>query len=96
MLDKGLAIVMNEFRLGKIVATKKAVERFGWKFIKRCIQRHASGDWGNVSLETKWENDHADEGPDTIFSVYTNERGALWIVTEWDRSATTALLPEEY
>lgn len=82
--------------MGKIVATHAAIGCFGIGFITDCLKRHASGDWGDVSSETRRENDRADETQSSIFSVYKTESGTLWIITEWDRSATTALLPEEY
>lgn len=91
-----MGISMKRFKLGEVVATPGALEQFGLLFVTECIKRHASGDWGDVGPETGFENDHADEGPDTIISVYNGKGGTLWVITEWDRSATTALLPEEY
>ena len=37
------------------------------------------------------------KNPCWVLSVYKFEDGrVLWVITEWDRSATTALLPDEY
>ena len=36
-------------------------------------------------------------GADRIFSAYILPTGQkVWVITEWDRSATTFLLPDEY
>lgn len=87
---------MNKFNLGKVVATPGALKKFGVLFVANCIKRHAFGDWGDVDTETRYKNDHANEGTDSIFSIYNCRYGTLWVITEWNRSATTALLPEEY
>jgi hypothetical protein len=62
------------------------------------LQRHRSGDWGELDAEDIAANDRAARGNERILSAYTlpttGER--IWIITEWDRSATTILLPSEY
>ena len=59
--------------------------------------RHRQGDWGEVCGED-WElNDEAVENGTRILSAYrTAKQERLWIITEWDRSVTTILLPDEY
>jgi hypothetical protein len=61
-----------------------------------CIARHASGDWGDMDAEDKRSNDAALEGRDRILSAYDLEGTKVWIITEWDRSVTTILFPDEY
>ena len=57
------------------------------------------GDLGEDDLKM---NDEAvrmeNEGRDTdrVFSSYNHPDGEIWIITEYDRSYTTVLLPEEY
>lgn len=61
------------------------------------ISRHARGDWGDLDPEDLAANDWALKHGGRLFSAYnltTEER--LWVITEADRSATTALLPSEY
>jgi hypothetical protein len=61
------------------------------------IARHAVGDWGDMDPEDIAANDRALERGGRLFSAYnlpTSER--LWVITEADYSATTALLPREY
>jgi hypothetical protein len=61
------------------------------------VQRHASGDWGDVCAEDWNANDEALTLGARLFSAYELEtHGRLWIITEADRSATTVLLPAEY
>ena len=61
------------------------------------IDRHAHGDWGQVSADDAQANDEAmKSGEDRILSAYDTPCGRLWIITESDRSATTALTPDEY
>jgi hypothetical protein len=61
------------------------------------FQRHQSGDWGDLGAEDKALNDEAVKEGLRILSAYVTRKGIrLWIITEWDRSVTTALLPEDY
>ena len=61
------------------------------------VRRHLSGDWGDMSDSDKKQNDDAVRTGETrIFSAYEFTAGRLWVITEWDRSVTTILLPSEY
>jgi hypothetical protein len=63
------------------------------------LQRHASGDDGDLCSEDKDSNVEALEHGNRIFSSYnldTISASKVWIITEWDRSVTTFLLPEDY
>ena len=74
-----------------------AVSRRVLTLTLRLHERHASGDWGDLSGEDKQENDFSIKHGFRILSSYKLDTGvAIWIVTEADRSATTLLLPEEY
>jgi hypothetical protein len=64
--------------------------------IMACLSKHASGDWGEVCAEDKESNDQALKDGDRILSAYTINGRKIWIITEWDRSVTTVLFPEEY
>lgn len=66
-------------------------------FVLNSLQRHARGDWGDLSEEDKKENEFSLNRRLRLLSAY--ERPPLpkiWIITEADRSLTTALFPEEY
>ncbi len=62
------------------------------------LRRHLSGDWGDLDEGDRRQNDAAlTSGEDRLFSSYQVTRDLkLWIITEWDRSVTTLLLPSEY
>lgn len=61
-----------------------------------CIQRHRQGDWGDLCDFDRKANDDALKHGDRILSAYTIVGTKIWIITEWDRSITTVLFPEEY
>ena len=64
------------------------------------LTRYQALDWGNCCEEDAALNDEAVKtGEDRILAVYkhpTREDWRIWIITEWDRSATTILFPHEY
>lgn len=61
------------------------------------LRRHLNGDWGDLSDDDRRANDAALKLGDRLFSSYqVNPHLRLWIITEWDRSVTTLLLPDEY
>lgn len=91
--------------LGRIIATRGALDSAGPQRIAQCITAHAMGDWGCVCDADKRTNDLALQHGDRILSAYPIDPSrpskgygdnTLWVITEWDRSVTTALLPEEY
>jgi glycine cleavage system aminomethyltransferase T len=87
------------FPLGRIVATPgalQALETAGQQ-PAAFLDRHVSGDWGELDDEDKRENEFSVRNGFRILSAYiTNAGDKLWIITEADRSATTFLLPQEY
>ncbi len=62
------------------------------------LYRHLSGDWGDLDASDWSLNDAAlQSGNDRLFSSYQVAPDLkLWIITEWNRSVTTLLLPSEY
>ena len=87
------------FSLGQVVATPGALvalqDAGQHPFV--FLSRHVSGDWGNLVAEDKEENQRALEHGNRIFSSYlTAKNTKIWVITEWDRSVTTLLLPSEY
>ncbi len=62
------------------------------------LRRHLHGDWGDLHDSDRRQNDAALKSrEDRLFSSYQDTRDLkLWIITEWDRSVTTLLLPSEY
>ena len=67
------------------------------KHVMLSMKRHVAGDWGDVCDEDRVANELALQLGDRLFSVYKKKGlGKIWIITEWDRSVTTTLFPEEY
>ena len=67
------------------------------KHVQLSLKRHLAGDWGDLCDDDRVENELALQGGERLFSVYKKEGvPKIWIITEWDRSATTVLFPEEY
>lgn len=61
------------------------------------LNRHLAGDWGELCAEDKAANEVALKEGTRLFSAYKQEGlPTLWIITEWDRSVTTLLFPDEY
>lgn len=89
----------QRFAPGIIVATQGVQTLIEQKNLQPLpyLLRHLSGDWGDVDPEDWQANQTALERDERLLSVYhvTSEQ-ALWIITEWDRSVTTLLLPDEY
>jgi hypothetical protein len=86
-----------KFQPGTVVATVGALAVADQLQIAQLLARHLSGDWGDLGDEDKRANEHALKHGDRLFSSYDIAPDTkLWIVTEWDRSATTVLTPGEY
>ena len=86
-----------KFRLGRTVATQSVVGAIPSDEVRIALGRHLSGDWGDLDEEDKQTNEDALTNGSRLFSVYHSSEGTkFYIITEADRSATTALLPEDY
>lgn len=85
------------FQLGQIVITPGANVALNREDVVTGLQRHLSGDFGDMSEEDVAYNEEALEIGGRIMSAYHDRNDTkFWIITEHDRSATTILLPEEY
>lgn len=95
----GELIKPGKFPLGQVVATPGAMttmEEAG-HIPPEFLLRHQHGDWGELGEEDKQENEHALLVGSRLLSAYdTRLQERLWVITEWDRSVTTLLLPSEY
>lgn len=92
------------FNPGNIYCTK-SIQDFSevmpefWNFCTNSLLRHLRGDWGNLCPEDCVMNDNAVHSGERILSSYSypeNSELDIWIITEYDRSATTILFPSEY
>lgn len=94
---------MDKFEYGQLVATADMTVKMesddAFKdFVFESIKRYSSCDWGDTCDEDKQLNDDAVKNGERVLAVYacpaTGEK--IWIITEWDRSVTTILFPDEY
>lgn len=92
-------ITRPKFSPGQIVATPGALAAMEQHQCSplTLLARHLSGDWGAVPVEDAQLNDQAliSDGR-VLSSYYLGSNTRIWVITEWDRSVTTFLLPEEY
>ena len=86
------------FPLGQIVATPAVIAHFNehHQSFLPLLRRHVSGDWGELCAEDKAENALSVQQGFRILSRYTVAGETVWILTEADRSVTTALFVNEY
>ena len=87
----------SKFPLGQVVVTRTALATLPTQDIAAALDRYRRGDWGNVGREDWQANERALKHGDRLLSVYRTANGTKFlIITEWDRSLTTVLLPEDY
>ncbi len=85
------------FPLGQTVITRNALARLQAEDVYQALARHARGDWGDLDPEDVAENELSITEGCRLLSAYTDRNGMkFWIITEWDRSVTTVLMPEDY
>lgn len=92
------AVVRAEFNLGRCCITPGAqafLEERGVTPLT-LLHRHVTGDWGDLCEEDKMANTNALALRQRLFSCYELAGGKVYVITEWDRSVTTILLPSEY
>lgn len=94
-----LSIVPHpRFDAGQLVMTAGVDElvRQGRLNPSALLRRHLNGDWGDLCDEERRSNDAALKSGDRLHSSYRIAPDlTVWIVTEWNRSVTTLLLPDE-
>ena len=94
-----------KFALGQIVATRGALSALAetGESPNHFLRRHLRGDWGDLCDEDRKLNDAAvanegdSEKQDRVLSAYhLKDSTKIWIISEYDRSVTTILLPSDY
>ena len=93
------------FAIGKLMATRGVADKMNGcpefeRFARQAFARYRRCDWGDLTESDRRQNDEAVRtGDDRILAAYTHPEHPdwkTWIITEWDRSATTLLFPDEY
>jgi hypothetical protein len=93
----GCAETPPKFPLGRVVATPNALCQISNEEILNALSRHVRGDWGELETEDRDTNELALKTGGRLLSSYRSLQNVkFWIITEWDRSVTTVLLPEDY
>lgn len=92
----------NKFELGQLVATRGVARAMKsnasfHSFVSASLKEYTNCNWGDVPQEDKEMNDLSVQSDGRLLGSYKHpEVGTLWIITEWDRSVTTLLFPDEY
>ncbi|MGE3818892.1 MAG: hypothetical protein AB7I30_05610 [Isosphaeraceae bacterium] len=87
----------QKFPLGQTVITRGALDQLPPEDYAEALARHAVGDWGELCVADREENERSLREGFRLMSAYTASNGIrFWIITEADRSVTTVLLPDEY
>ena len=83
--------------LGNVVITPNALDQLTLADIQHGLQRHSAGDWGELDVEDRQENDRALQSGMRLLSSYRSHGGVtFWIITEAGRQVTTILMPDDY
>jgi hypothetical protein len=86
--------------LGRIALTPGALDAFVAAQVSPAtyLARHRHGDWGQLDDHDIAANNEAAREGTRIISAYMlpQTEETIWIVTEWDRSRTTLMIPSEY
>ncbi|EXL06483.1 hypothetical protein BG46_17170 [Brucella anthropi] len=100
MATNTLAKPQQRFQMGHLVITRAVANLIqqGRLDPAHYIARHLKADWGDLSDHDWATNDRAlRSGEDRLFSSYEIDPSLrIYIITEWDRSATTLMLPSDY
>ena len=94
------------FSPGQVVATPAALallQELG-SSVPQLLLRHLTGDWQQMCKPDRDANWAAViEGETRVFSSFdiapkghAGKPIKIWVITEWDRSVTTVLRPEDY
>ncbi len=92
-------VITPRFPIGRMLATPGALTAFAGTHEDplEFLERHVSGDWGDLDDFDKAENERSlADGCRILSSYHLADSTKIWIITEADRSATTILLPAEY
>ena len=82
---------------GRLVATPGVLDAVPRPELLAAFRRHMRCDWGNLCETDRKQNEWALKNGERLLSSYRASNGTkFWIITEWDRSYTTILLPSEY
>lgn len=91
----------SKFELGQLIVTESVDARMRADhafdaFVKTSLGQFKNCDWGTLCDEDKEMcNESVKRGDRMIMGSYKRNDEEIWIITEWDRSATTIMFPHE-
>lgn len=94
-----IARTQPKFSLGQTVATPGALAALAESEQSPAffIDRHVTGDWGEIDADDRQANEDALLHGERLLSGYRTLKGEkIWVITEADRSSTCILRPDEY
>lgn len=88
-----LALPSARFRLGRYSTSTaaRALVAAAGLHVRTLIERHGSGDWGEVSRKRRRANDRALQAGGELLSRYVLRSGSVYIRTTGDREVTELL-----
>lgn len=93
-----LGQVLFSMGVNELIATDSIFSQL----VMNSLARHSSCDWGDLCKEDRASNDMALHEGSRLFSSYLIPEDVMtghkkiWIITEWNRTVTTILFPNEY
>lgn len=92
---------MTKFEIGRLVLTDGISTEFAdnKEFadeVRQSYAKYTQCDWGDTCKNDAKLNDDAIKNNDRIVAKYNTSKGAIFIITEWDRSYTTIMFTYEY
>lgn len=87
---------MQRFSFGQVVMSHGASQELELDEVFDLLARHGALEQGELGADDYSMNIKAVEEGDRVFSCYRVRGERYYVITEWDRSVTTILKPEEY
>lgn len=85
------------FNSGQVLLTSHVANSLSQGEIKEMLDKHFSCDFGDLSKADINSNLKAIKNKDDrIMSAYNSKAGRIYVITEYDQSATTVLFSNEY
>lgn len=83
------------FFMGQTVITHTALRTLTPEEVIAALANHVAGDWGDVDRECHEANELGVDNDGQVVSRFYSDSGQtkFYVVTDWDRSQTTILLP---
>lgn len=96
ILDNAKPYIPPLFEFGACSVTRGANEYLTQDQMCRLLQRHSTGDFGELCEEDIQTNMNSIKYGDRVLSKYTVDDREYYVITEANRSYTTILLTDEY